>query len=423
MKILMVSPTPTHPTTAGNRARVRSLVRALQELGHEVHFALASTAQPDLDAMRALLGDRLHLLDTRKPDAVDGFVPKLKRLLLRTVGSEAAYTWGLDDFYDPRLTPQVAALCARHAFDAAFVEYVYMSKAFDAMPPGILKILDTHDHFALRHRTFLDAGLTPQWFSTSVAEENAGFRRADFILAIQEREADVFARQLGEAERVVAVGHLLDVQERIVPATAPSAVFFGSSNPINVDAAQYFIGSVLPLVLRARPDFKFILAGDVGDSFVTAGSAVVRMGRVATIGDAFRAAAVAVNPVRVGTGLSIKMLEALACGAACISSATGSRGLERHRGSAFEHVWDNDADSMAKVVLHLLDNPARAAQLSNAGFALAADWNRQQLAGLTKVLSPVRAAQRYASSAACQSADSAALACAHSSASASEVAR
>jgi glycosyltransferase involved in cell wall biosynthesis len=387
MKILMVSPTPTHPTTAGNRARVLSLVKALQGLGHEVHFALATTARPDLAAMRTMFGERLHVLKCREPDRVGGLLPRLRRRLLRAIGNEAAYTWALDDFYDPALSAQIAKLCAAGSFDAAFVEYVYMSKAFEAMPPGILKILDTHDRFALRHRAFLDAGLLPQWFSTSIAEENAGFRRADWILAIQECEAGIFASQLGaDGKRVVAVGHLLDRQERVLPAPTASAVFLASGNAINIDAARFFIRSVLPIILRERPDFRFILAGDVGNPFVDTKLAVVCLGRVQSIGDAFKAAAIAVNPVRVGTGLNIKMLEALACGVACISSVTGSRGLEPFRGVAFESVRDSDPAAMARAVLALLADPVRARALGDAGFDLAETWNRQQLAGLTRAL-------------------------------------
>lgn len=390
LKILMVSPVPTHPPTAGNRARVLSLVRALQGFGHEVHFALASVAKPDLPAMRELFGDALHILRCREPDRVGGLVPRMQRRLFRLVGNEAAYTWSLDDFYDPELTPQIAELCSRQAFDVAFVEYVFMSKAFTAMPPGVVKILDTHDRFALRHEVFLQAGLVPQWFSTSVAEETAGFRRADYLLAIQEREAEAFAKQLGEdGNRVIPVGHLLDGMERVTPAAGPSAVFFASGNPINIDGARYFIEHVLPLILRRQPDFKFMLAGDVGDKFATAGDAVVRIGRVPAIADAFKVAAIAVNPVRVGTGLNIKMLEALACGAACISSKTGSRGLEQYRGIAFETVPDDDPAAMAAAVLNLLDDPARIRQLGDAASLAAAAWNQLQLFRLGSVLSRI----------------------------------
>ncbi|HEY4366344.1 MAG TPA: glycosyltransferase [Steroidobacteraceae bacterium] len=389
MKILMVSPTATHPVTAGNRARILALAKALQGLGHEVHFALATVAleTADLDAMRCQFGAHLHVLKCRLPYAVTGVLPRLMRRMLRTVGDERAWLWGLDDYYDVQLTPQLAALCERVAYDAVCVEYVFMSKAFEAVPPGVLKILDTHDRFALRHRTFLHAGQIPQWFSTSVAEETAGLCRADYVMAIQDREAEAFSTQLGAARtRVVTVGHLLDLEVRVAPAAAPSAVFLASDNPINVDAAEYFIERVLPLVLREQPDFSFILAGNVGAKVVGTNPAVRRLGRVASVADAFGAARIAVNPVRLGTGLNIKMLEALACGVACVSSETGGRGFEQYRDQAFATVRDEDPAAMAQTILQLLRDPARVAALGDAGLKLAREWNAQQLTGLVQVL-------------------------------------
>ena len=53
----------------------------------------------------------------------------------------------------------------------------------------------------------------------------------------------------------------------------------------------------------------------------------------------------------------------------------------------FESVRDDDPAGMAGAVLALLANPKRAAELGNAGFAVAEAWNRQQLAALVKVLS------------------------------------
>lgn len=387
MKILVLSPTPTHPVTAGNRARIVSLARALQRLGHTVHFAVASVAQSDMAGTREVFGAHVHVLRWREPHSIGGFLPRVRRKLLRMMGSEAAYLWGLDEYYDHELTAQVAELCARERFDAVMVEYVFMSQAFAAVPPGTLKILDTHDRFALRHRTFLRAGQQPQWFSTSVQEECEGLRRADCVLAIQDQEAAEFVRQLGTAPpHVITVGHLLEVQRRVAPAAADSAVFLASGNPINVEAARYFIDRVLPLILRKQPQFKLLLAGDVGASFTNAGAAVVCLGRVTRVTDAFDTAAVAVNPVQMGTGLNIKMLEALACAVPCVSTETGSRGLERHRGVAFECVGDTDAAAMADAILSLLADSQRATALGEAGQRIAEEWNRTQLAGLVEAL-------------------------------------
>lgn len=383
----MISPTPTHPVTAGNRARVGSLARSLQRMGHEVHFALGSVAQPDLAAMRELFGEGLHVLRCREPYSIGGFLPRLRRKLLKIAGSEAGHLWSLDEYYDSGLTPQIAALCARERFDAAIVEYVFMSKAFDAVAPGTVRILDTHDRFALRHRNFLQAGQAPQWFSTSVAEETEGLRRAHYVLAIQEQEAAAFAEQLGsDADRVLTVGHLVDVQESSAQGTAPGAVFLASGNSINVDAANYFIDEVLPRIKQCRPDFRFWLAGDVGAALADTPAAVVRLGQVKAVADAFGHASLAVNPVRMGTGLNIKMLDALACGAACVSSEAGSRGLERYRGVAFESVADNDAVAMADTILRLLADPQRQAQLRETARRTAEQWNRSQIAGLARIL-------------------------------------
>lgn len=386
MKILIISPTPTHPTTAGNRARVLSLALALQQLGHEVSFALGSVAQPDLQAMRGVFGDRLHILACSAPHQIRGILPRLRRKLLRLIGDERAYLWGLDDYYDPDLAPQIAAIFRRESFDAVLVEYVFMSKAFEVVPRGPIRILDTHDHFALRHRTFLRAGKTPQWFSTTAREETRGFLRADCVVAIQEEEAARFTEQMGALARpVVTVGHLLDLRQRVTPAAAPHAVFLASANPINVDAARYLIASVLPRVLEAVPDFRFILAGDVGSAFVGV-PAVECIGRVAAVSDAFGRAAIAVNPVRMGTGLNIKMLDALACGMPCVATEAGSRGLGAQRGVAFEVVANDDAEAMASAILALLADRQRARRLSDAGFQFAKDWNHQQLAGLAGIL-------------------------------------
>jgi hypothetical protein len=67
MKVLIASPVPTDPATAGNRARVATLVSALEGLGHQVILAYAPYEEFDEGAMRARLGHRLHILKSGKP--------------------------------------------------------------------------------------------------------------------------------------------------------------------------------------------------------------------------------------------------------------------------------------------------------------------------------------------------------------------
>ena len=385
MKILMLTPVPTHPPIAGNRARILALADALVAGGHTLHLAWVALEDGDRDAMAAHFGAGFSELRYRAPAAVSGLAARARRRVLRSLKQPSAYVWGVDDWYDPALTPQLAALYRRHRFDAVFVEYVFLSRALEAFPDTVIRVIDTHDRFADRHLHYLKAGKRPQWFSTTPADESAGLARADVVLAIQDNEARQFAQALQGRARVTTVGHLLDLAQSVLPADAPRAVFVASANEINVDAANTFITGVLPRVRAAIAGFELLLAGDVCNGALDA-AGVRKLGRVDSIANAYAQGALAVNPVRMGTGLNIKTMECLALGMPLVATASGSRGLECLRGQAFLTVADSDAAGMAAQIVRLLRDARLRHALSHQALAAARAWNVAQLTNLSQVL-------------------------------------
>jgi polysaccharide biosynthesis protein PslH len=393
-RLLMVSPTPTHPVNAGNRARILALVREMRALGHDVHYAVMPTTVGDDAAMAAYFGpERFHRLPWQPTRALTSPIAMLKRRIAALAGSERAWMWHLDDWIDPGLLPALRALQSAHAFEAVCVEYVFLTRAFDAFPPTALRILDTHDRFAMRHRTYLASGQTPQWFSTTEAEETEGLRRADLVIAIQDREAELFRAQLAahpgkrrdRSPQVTTVGHLLDLSTIVSAPDTDSAVILGSANPLNVEPARWFVAEVLPRIRAQRADFTLFLAGDVCNGVGDA-PGVVKLGRVAHVNDAFGRAAITINPVRGGTGINIKLLEALAAGVPNLSTESGLRGLEALRGHAIRVVPDHDAQGFADAVLALRADRSAATALGLAGRRAAEEWNRNQTAALAAAL-------------------------------------
>lgn len=383
MKILMVSPVPTDPSDAGNRARIVSVAQTLMQAEHELHFAYVPLESYDLPAMANRFGaDRLHLLQWAPRSGLGSLLARIARKLGRMAKIDAAYTLGLDDWYDPRTSAKLSQLQAKHRFDAVLVEYVFMSKAFEAFEAPCLKVLDTHDCFGLRHRHYLEAGLKPQWFSTTMAAEELGFRRADFVLAIQASEAQKFTGRLsGTDTHVLQVGHLVDLAAPPPPSTREAAVFVGSSNPLNVAGARYFIEQVLPLVREAKPGFELLLAGSISGQ-IDATPGVVKLGFVPKLQDAFASAMVAINPMTAGTGLNIKLLDAMAAAMPIVTTRSGARGVEKLCGSAFTVVNDDDPAHFAQQIVSLIDD-VQARQLLAAGARTAAvDWNIEQLGAL-----------------------------------------
>ncbi|KQP43201.1 glycosyltransferase family 4 protein [Pseudorhodoferax sp. Leaf274] len=385
LRILMVSPVPTDPPDAGNRVRIMTLAQGLIQAGHEVHFAYIPLEPYDLVAMQSRYGStRVHVLNAVPPRP--GPLARMARKLGRFLNIERAFMWRLDDWYSAAANAELAALHAQHRYDVVFAEYVFASKALEALPPDCLRVLDTHDCFGLRHRAYLKAGMRPQWFSTSLEEEERGFRRADIVLAIQASEARDFAtRVAGSSTRVLQVGHLIDMPVSSNPSARQAAVFVGSGNPINTTGARHFIDNVLPIVRRAKPGFELLLAGAVSNE-IEAQPGIVRLGFVPQLADAFDAAMIAINPVRAGTGINIKLLDAMAAGMPIVTTRSGARGLDAYFERAFCVADDDDAQSFADSILRLLDDAALRRQFAEAARAAAQEWNSEQVAALATAL-------------------------------------
>ena len=104
MKVLIVSPVPTDPLVAGNRARVATLFAALVRIGHDVTFAYVPYETADYAKMRVRFGDRLHVLRATSPP-FPMFTGRLQRKISRTLGLKSAHLWRVDEWFDENLIP------------------------------------------------------------------------------------------------------------------------------------------------------------------------------------------------------------------------------------------------------------------------------------------------------------------------------
>lgn len=394
MNVVLVSSFPAFPSTAGNRSRIRQLAAAIRQLGHELTFVLLGSPceAADDEAHRAAFGQgRFIRLDKKhwRLKWVQGAVPGAIKRLLRLAGVESAYYSGLDRFRDRDFLAQLAQLGLRP--DVVVVEYVLDSWVFDAFPRSARRVLDTHDAFANRHRGYVARGIGDFWVSLRPASENAGFRRADVVLAIQDEEARRFRRQLADEGRsgdpeVAVVGHLLDtIGPEVDHGVDACAVFLASDNAANRHALHVLLTDILPRILREIPDFNLVLAGSICRA-APAVPNVTALGWVTDVRDVFARAPLAINPMRAGTGINIKLLEAMAAGVPSVTTTTGARGLPQSLRAGVWVVDDDDVQAFAAAVVRF----ARDADLRRAAGRAARDdasqWNAGHLAELGRCL-------------------------------------
>ena len=383
MKIAVISPTPTHPTIAGNRARICSLIQCLQGMGHEVHFVHVKRIPGDVVAMRRVWGERYHPISYGQPPVTRGLRSRLKRWLAGKLAWGDWYEWGLDDWYDDEASEWIRSLHITHRFDCIIVEYVFFSKALECLDESVLKVLDTHDAMTDRQRLFIANGKRPEWFSCDASEEAKGLARAHVVIAIQEQER-LFFRTITDRE-VIRVGHVCPVVKRFAGRHGSRSIVLvvGSDNPINIDGLRWFLAEVWPAIVDRVDGATLQVAGRVADHFEDQ-PGVVTIGRTEDLAPVYGSAAVVINPVTYGTGLSIKSVEALAFGMPLVTTPSGGRGLEAAWGSAL--IVAPTSAAFADEVVHLLTDPDRAVHLSELALGFARDWTRDQMSELGRVL-------------------------------------
>lgn len=377
--ILVISHTPTHPVDAGNRARIATMLTTLRELGHTFVFVHAAREQGDQAAMRAAWGGSYIAADYHPPKAT---MNKRWRRLLQRLSPKFGHQYQLDEWYDPALDSVIETTIASQNFDAVLVEYVFFSKALLGVPDDLLKIIDTHDCFADRHKRFLAEGIAPKWFSCTEADENRGLQRADRIIAIQPTEAEEFRSR--NIRGVHTVGHPVALA-RLTPEYPASkqVLAVGSRNSINTDSLRWFCQRVWPRIMAAHPDATLSIAGSVCADLTDA-DGVALLGQVDDLAALHEQAQVIINPMLTGTGLKIKTIEALGQGRALVSTPAGGSGILNPDAL----VIADGEENMVKAITELLSSPEACARLGKTAHEYAKGYNSECKQALDELFQP-----------------------------------
>lgn len=135
----------------------------------------------------------------------------------------------------------------------------------------------------------------------------------------------------------------------------------------NVDAVNFLVDEVLPLVRSERPDVGLAVVGrgSAGALDDLRRRGVEATGEVPDVRPWLARAEVVVVPIRTGSGTRLKVVEGLAMGKPMVSTTVGCEGVDVRDG---EHLLIGDsAQDFAKNVLRLLEEPELGGQLGRAG--------------------------------------------------------
>jgi GT2 family glycosyltransferase/glycosyltransferase involved in cell wall biosynthesis len=162
------------------------------------------------------------------------------------------------------------------------------------------------------------------------------------------------------------------------PRRPRTMLFLGSFRHIpNQVALDWFTREVLPLVLEKLPDARLLVAGSdppPRHAFPDPANAIDLLGFVDDIQPLFATCAVFICPIRSGSGVRVKLLEAFASGIPVVSTTLGAEGLARNDGE-FCALAD-DPRGFADSVIRALEDSAYAAEMATrARLEVETNWD------------------------------------------------
>lgn len=163
-------------------------------------------------------------------------------------------------------------------------------------------------------------------------------------------------------------------------------LFLGSFRHMpNQVALDWFTREVLPLIIEKLPQARLLVAGSdppPRHAFPDPANAIDLLGFVEDIQPLFSSCALFICPIRSGSGVRVKLLEAFASGIPVVSTTLGAEGLARADGD-FCALSDDPAGFAAKVVQLLKDEAAATAMAARARREVEENWD---MAAITRKL-------------------------------------
>jgi len=406
VKILFVTPYLPSPPTFGGQMRLHGLMR---DLGREHEVSVVSLVDPREDVRDATRATAAYCQRvTTVPNRRQGRASVLKRLLqLGTMLSTKSYERVA--YYEPGMQGAVDRALAGEAFDV--VQFECCQMAVYARPGearGPLLCLDEHnvEYDVVRRTAEAEVGPMRRAYSAVnwrklKREERSAWRAFEGSVLTSPRDEQML-REDEPGARTAVVPNGVDV-EAFAPGSLPkdgdSVLFFGALNYYpNVDALQFFLREIWPLVREAEPGARLSIVGHKAPPWVVSwpDPTVEVVGFVPDIRPHIARAKVVVAPLRIGGGTRLKVLEAMSLATVVVSTTVGAEGLDVRDGENI--LIADEARPFAAAVARALADPALGRRLGEAARKVVVDhysWHASTRR-LLQFYEELRAARREA---------------------------
>lgn len=365
------------PLEKGDKLRAYNQIKCLAK-NHEV-ILCALNDDTKVDKMKAFAALQpycasVNFIDIRKP----GILFNLMRAFLTGMPMQCGY------FFNSRAKAKVHRLIAKYKPDMLFGQLLRVAPyLIDENTP---KMLDYQDVFSMGMKRRMDVALCVKKpvfrmeYNRLRRYEREVFDRFDVKTIICDADRKFIDHE--RRDEILIVPNGVDHQY-YTPRECEKkydVVFSGNmSYPPNIDAVEYMSREILPIVWKTLPNTTFYAAGATPDARVKncANDRIIISGWLDDMREAYAHSRVFIAPMRIGTGLQNKLLEAMSMGLPSITTPLANDSLGAENGN--EILVGNNAEELAQHIITLLTDNDKARRIAQAGFDFTNrvyDWDK-----------------------------------------------
>jgi glycosyltransferase involved in cell wall biosynthesis len=369
MKILWISPFFMHPTDRGAQIRTLGTLKELHKR-HEIHFAALNDPRNLEGPQRSSEYSSRHISVAHAAPGrrTLGIIPQLASSIVNPV------PMAVSRYFSRKLKLEIDTLIAAEHYDSIVCDFLAAAPNLTDLGQCVLFQHNVETTIWQRHAQQSRSPLKKAFFQMQARKmedyERNVCRKSKHVIAVSDIDALRMKDMFG-IETVTSVPTGVDVEYFAPRHATPhlsDIVFCGSMDWLpNVDAVEYFLSEVLPLIREEVPGATFTIAGRSPDARVFKAvhglTGVSVTGKVEDMRPYLWGSKISVVPIRIGGGTRLKIYECMAGGVPVVSTTVGAEGLQYKNGA--DIVIADDPRGFAAACVRLLSDDAARRSIAN----------------------------------------------------------
>lgn len=259
------------------------------------------------------------------------------------------------DWIGDREIERFKRVIMNNKYEQVVFSYAYYAKLLDFVPKETQKIISVSDFLSIQQ---FEVGNYS--FGEVIDEEIDAINKFDKAFFISSDEMFFFSNFLKNV-KCFYVPHYLKTRDHVVENKSIDILFLGSDNDHNVVGIEWFLESVYPEIKNRG--YNMLIAGKITTKIKKELYPHIRfIDYVEDLGAIYNKTKLAISPLKSGTGIKIKIVEAISYGLPVVCTSKSMVGLMEKNNNGC--VVADEAKDFARAIIEILGKNSYMTNLS-----------------------------------------------------------